>query len=138
MRFTWIFAFWQRITMFSVEIFLFNITIVDTTLFFKKQSKWYTVNSLYLERPLSWTSLYIKLKFMFLCIGCNLLFSLYLELSLSRTNSMVPSEFDVERANCIDLVVSMLFSIKKVHFYLCKSPTSCSFISRLTYSYFVF
>ena len=38
---------------------------------------------------------------MFLCIGCNLLFSLYLELSLSRTNSLVPYEFEIERVNCI-------------------------------------
>ena len=59
-----------------------------------------TVDSLYLEHPLSRTSLYLELKSQSLCVGCNLLFSLYLELSLSRTNSLVPCEFEIERVNC--------------------------------------
>ena len=55
-----------------------------------------TVDSLYLEHPLSRTSLYLELKSRSLCVGCNLFFSLYLELSLSRTNFLVPSEFEIE------------------------------------------
>ena len=62
-----------------------------------------TVDSLYLEHPLSRTSLYLELKSQSLCVGCNLFFSLYLELSLSRSNSLVPWEFEIERVNCIPL-----------------------------------
>ena len=60
----------------------------------------YTVYSLYLEDPLSRTSLYLELRSRSLCVGCNLFFSLYLELSLSRTNSLVPCEFEIERVDC--------------------------------------
>ena len=60
-----------------------------------------TVDSLYLEYPLSRTSLYLELKSWSLCVGCDLFFSLYLELSLSRTNSLVPCEFEIERVNYI-------------------------------------
>ena len=59
-----------------------------------------TVDSLYLEHPLSRTSLYLELKSQSLCVSCNLFFSLYLELSLSRTNFLVPCEFAIERINC--------------------------------------
>ena len=59
-----------------------------------------TVDSFYLEHPLSRTSLYLELKSQSLCIGCNLFISLYLELSLSQTNSLVPCEFEIERVNC--------------------------------------
>ena len=60
----------------------------------------YTLDSLYLEHPLSRTSLYVELMSRSLCVGCNLFFSLYLELSLSRTNLLVPCEFEIERVNC--------------------------------------
>ena len=59
-----------------------------------------TVDSLYLEHPLSRTSLYLELKSQSLCVSCNLFFSLYFELSLSRTNFLVPCEFEIERVNC--------------------------------------
>ena len=62
--------------------------------------KGYTVDSLYLEHPLSQTSFYFELKSQFLCVGCNLFFSFYLELSLSRTNFLDPCEFEIERVNC--------------------------------------
>ena len=52
-------------------------------------------NTLYLE------PLYVELKSRSLCVDCNLFFSLYLELSLSRTNSLVPCEFEIERVDCI-------------------------------------
>ena len=58
-----------------------------------------TVDSLYLEHPLSRTSLYLELKSRSLCVGYNLFFSLYLELPLSRTNSLVLCEFEIERGN---------------------------------------
>ena len=61
----------------------------------------HTVDSLYLEHPLPRTSLYLELKSRSLCVGCNLFFFLYLEISLSRTNSLVPCEFEIERVNCI-------------------------------------
>ena len=62
----------------------------------------YTVDSLYLEHPLSRTSLYLELKGTeTLCIGCNLFFSLYLELSIYRTNFLVPCEFVIESVNCM-------------------------------------
>ena len=57
-------------------------------------------NSLYLEHPLSRTSLYLELKSQSLCVSRNLFFSFYLELSLSRTNFLVPCEFEIERVNC--------------------------------------
>ena len=61
-----------------------------------------TVDSLYLEHPLSRTSLYLELKSQSLCVSCNVFFSLYLELSLSRTNFLVPLRVrDKERANCM-------------------------------------
>ena len=60
-----------------------------------------TVDSLYLEHPLSRTSLYVELKSQSLCVSCNLFFSLYLELSLSRTKFLVPCKFEIERVNCI-------------------------------------
>ena len=63
----------------------------------------HTVDSLYLEHPLSRTSLYLELKSHSRCVSCNLFFSLYLELSLSRTNFLVPCEFEIERVNCISL-----------------------------------
>ena len=47
-----------------------------------------TVDSLYLEHSLSRTSLYLELKSRSPCVGCNPFFSLYLELCLSRTNSL--------------------------------------------------
>ena len=59
-----------------------------------------TVDSLYLEHPLSRTSLYVELKSQSLCLGCNMFLSLYLELSLSRTNSLIPCEFEIERVSC--------------------------------------
>ena len=57
---------------------------------------------------LSWTpsisnSLYFELNSRPLSVGCNLFFSPYLELSLCRTNSPVPCEFELERVNCICL-----------------------------------
>ena len=55
----------------------------------------HTVDSLYVEHPLSRTSFYLELKSQSLCVGCNLFYSLYLELSLSRTNSLVPYEFEI-------------------------------------------
>ena len=61
----------------------------------------YTVDSLYLEHSLSRTSLYVELMSRSLCLGCNPFFSPYLELSLSRTNYLVPCEFEIERVNCI-------------------------------------
>ena len=61
----------------------------------------YTVDSPYFEHPLSRTSLCLELKCQPLCVGCNLFFSLYLELSLSRTNFLVPYDFEIERVNCI-------------------------------------
>ena len=67
---------------------------------FKTLKKAYTVDSLYLEHPLSRTSLYLELKSRPLCVSCNLFFSLYLELSLSRTNFLVPCKFEIERFNC--------------------------------------
>ena len=60
----------------------------------------YTVDSLYLEHPLSRTSLYLELKSQSLCVSCNIFFSLYFEVSLSRTNFLVPCEFEIERVNC--------------------------------------
>ena len=68
----------------------------------------YTVDSRYLEQPLSRTSLYLELKSQSLCVGCNLFFSLYLELSLSRTNSQVPCEFNIERVNCNENVINYI------------------------------
>ena len=62
---------------------------------------WTTVDSLYLEYPLSRTSLFLELKSQSLCVSCNLFFSLYLKLSLSRTNFRDPCEFEIERVNCI-------------------------------------
>ena len=64
-----------------------------------------TVDSLYLEHLLSRTSLYLELKSQSLCVGCNLFFSLYLELSLSRTNSLVPCELEIERVNWISPLI---------------------------------
>ena len=61
----------------------------------------YTDDSFYLEHSPSRTSFYLQLKSRTLCVGCNLFFSLYLELSLSRTNFLVPCEFEIERVNCI-------------------------------------
>ena len=58
--------------------------------------------SYHLQLPLSISNtLYLELKSRSLCVGCNLFFSLYLKLSLSRTNSLVPCEFERERVNCI-------------------------------------
>ena len=62
--------------------------------------KCYTVDSLYLEHPLSRNSIYLELKSQSLCVSRNLFFSLYLELSLSRTNFLVPCEFEIEKVNC--------------------------------------
>ena len=56
-----------------------------------------TVDSRYLEPPLSRTSLYLEQFFRSLSIDSSLIFSLYLELSLSRTNSLVTCEFEIER-----------------------------------------
>ena len=61
---------------------------------------WNTVDSLYLEHPLSRTSLYLELKSQSLSVSYKLFFSFYLELSLSRTNFLVPCEFEIERVNC--------------------------------------
>ena len=61
-----------------------------------------TVDSLYLEHPLSRTS-------QSLCVSCDLFFSLYLELSLSRTNFLVPCEFEIERVNCILMILYLDF-----------------------------
>ena len=55
-----------------------------------------TVDSLYLEHPLSRTALNLEQFSRSLFIDSSLIFSLYLELSLSRTNSLVPCEFDIE------------------------------------------
>ena len=60
-----------------------------------------TVDSLYLEHPLSRTFFYPEQFSRSLSIDSSLIFSLYLELSLSRTNSLVPCEFDRERVHCI-------------------------------------
>ena len=59
--------------------------------------------SIYLEHPLSRPFLYLELKSRSLCVNCNLFFALYLELSLSRTNFLVPCEFEIERVNCIKI-----------------------------------
>jgi hypothetical protein len=52
------------------------------------------------QHPLSRTSLYLKLKSQSLYVSWNLFFSLYLKLSLSRTNFLVPCEFEIERVSC--------------------------------------
>ena len=57
-------------------------------------------NTYYSGLSLSRTSLFVELMSRSLCVGCILFFSLYLELSLSRTNSLVPCEFEIERVNC--------------------------------------
>ena len=59
-----------------------------------------TVNSLYLEHLISRTSLYLEQFSRSLSINSSLIFSLYLEFSLSRTNSLVPCEFEIERVHC--------------------------------------
>ena len=82
-----------------------------------------TVDSLYLEHPLSRTCLYLELKSQSLCVGCNLFFSLYLELSLPRTNSLVPCEFEIERVNCIRI---------RLRLAQCNNPlTPCDAVSPL-------
>ena len=58
------------------------------------------VITLHLEHPLSSTSLYLEQFSRSLSIDSSLIFSLYLELSLSRTNSLVPCEFEIERVHC--------------------------------------
>ena len=60
-----------------------------------------TTVTLYFEHPLSRASLYLELKSQSLYVGCNLFFSLYLELSLSRSNFLAPCEFEIVRVNCI-------------------------------------
>ena len=64
--------------------------------------KIHTVDSLYLGHPLSRTSLCRELKSRSLCVGYHLFFSLYLELSLSRINSIFHCEFEIERVNWIE------------------------------------
>ena len=47
------------------------------------------------------------------CVGCNLFFSLYLELSLSRTNSLVPCEFKCQL--CFYMRPCLLLHITLIH-----------------------
>ena len=63
----------------------------------------YTVDSLYLEHPLSRTSLYLELKSQSLCVSCNLFFSLYLELSLSRTPLYLEPKFWSRSINSLSI-----------------------------------
>ena len=58
-------------------------------------------NTLYLEL------LSIEQFFRSLSIDSSLIFSLYLELSLSRTNSLVPCEFEIERVHCTCLYIEI-------------------------------
>ena len=56
--------------------------------------------TLSLEHPLSRTSLNFEQFSRSLPIDSSLIFSLYLELSLSRANSLVSCEFEIERVHC--------------------------------------
>ena len=71
--------------------------------------QWTKYSWLFLSRTtLSRISLHLELKSQSFGVGCNLFLSLYLEVSLSRTNFLVPSEFEIERVNCIEETYCLL------------------------------
>ena len=74
---------------------MIEISYIICKVYHKTPNSGTTVDSLYLEHPLSRTSLYLELNSQSLCVGYNLFLSLYLELSLSRKNSLVPCEFEI-------------------------------------------
>ena len=54
-------------------------------------------------------SLYLEQFSRSLSIDSSLIFSLYLELSLSRTNSLVPCEFEIERESTVLLCLPFIY-----------------------------
>ena len=86
-------------------------TVAETKSIFQK---W--IQTLYLEQPLSRTSLYLELRSRSLCVGCNLFFSLYFELSLSR--SLCPLRVRDKESQLYEIFdTSMKSAVKPVHIY---------------------
>ena len=114
---------------YTRSMILDHISPAEMDLIFLPCSLLFTVNSLYLEHPLSrtflhfehplsGTSLYLELKSRSLYVSCNLFFSLYLKLSLSRTNYLVPFEFEIERVNCIMVVIWPINGNFQLHVFI--------------------
>ena len=106
----WLSSYYNHLKQFNIGECC-KIIAFEFTKFYKGERRFRKqLHSRYLQLTHSISNtLYLDLvpKSQSLCVGCNLFFSLYLELSLYLTNTLVPCEFEIERVNCICKNVSV-------------------------------